>query len=405
MDNADLLGKPCPVGHLVAPNRFLAQPLEHNQATPSGCFSDPLLAFYKRLRDGGWGAVVLETTAISTKEKCRQHALVLEDTPENAGSWEAFFKDMKAQGNDGANEGRTLWIVEISAAVHKNVSAQRRSAYPSQPDAQGLQVLTTDEMESLLTDHVTATRLAYERGADGIDFKQCHGYFGATLLRPGNQRDDRFGGNHDNRTCFLKEYTRRARKEIGDKEFLFTTRINAWDGGQAGGIGTGGSPADGTSCMVRDATEVDATYKLLVDLGYSLINVSAGIPTPSGMVNPAVHIPHEFYIFQDLALHAREVIHGTGNAPVAIASTAWSALGPLAPIIGDRYVAKGIDFIGFGRWQLCEPFLPRKVLFEAKKSNRPVPEYLEDNANVCLACGKCGSGLTGPGPVSCPIYG
>ena len=44
-------------------------------------------------------------------------------------------------------------------------------------------------------DFVQAASIAEQTGADGIDFKQCHGYFCTEILRPANIRPDRFGGS------------------------------------------------------------------------------------------------------------------------------------------------------------------------------------------------------------------
>ena len=90
---------------------------------------------------------------------------------------------------------------------------------------------------------------------------------------------------------------------------------------------------------------------------------------------------------------------------MTIASKGWSALGLNAMTIGPSYIDQGIDFLGFGRWQLSEPFLP-KIVEEATVSD-PIG-YIKDNANVCLACSKCSQGLRDGEregvPVKCTVY-
>lgn len=385
---------PCTLGRSQVPNRFLAQPLEHNQARDDGTFSDPLLAYYRKLRDGNWGVVVMETTAIHPAERCREHALVLSPGKENLASWTSFFAEMHGVGNG------TRWIVEISAAGYKNLEGVARAAYPGQAEAPRAPAYNTAEIDALIDMYVQATRLAYEAGADGIDFKQCHGYFAGLLLRPANVREDEYGGSFENRTRFLTEYTSRARKAIGDRSFLFTTRVNAWDGSLPGGFGMAG--CEGITAQVRDPSEPERLYALLSDLGYDLVNVSAGIPGIAGMVNSGAGIPPQFYTFQDLALAARSALATTGHG-ARVASTCWSGLGPRAITLGSAYIARGMDFIGFGRWQLAEPSLPR-VTSAIVASGGDLEDDLGDRANVCLACGKCGGGLRGPGPVTCHVY-
>jgi 2,4-dienoyl-CoA reductase-like NADH-dependent reductase (Old Yellow Enzyme family) len=393
MNPMDSFKKECKINGRTARNRFLAQPCEHNYARADGSFSDPLLDFYRRMKTGNWGVVVVETTATSSREKCRERELVLTDEAKNEESWKKFFKEMKQKGNDQKAEGDTLWVLQITGAGHMNISGPPRALFNGQREFPNGPVLSTDEIDAQLDEYVHATRLAYERGADGIDFKQCHGYFAGVFLRPNNQREDNYGGSFENRTRFLEEYMRRAKKEIRDKNFLWTTRINGWDGGFPGGFGMAGPTVlDGTGtnpkAWIRDITEVERCYGLLDTLGFDLVNVSAGIRVPTGRLNPTSHLHPNFFILQDLALHAKKYFRER-KSRVVIASTGWSALGLHAFNIGSCYLDNGIDFIGFGRWQLCEPLLPKKVM---------------EAPNVDPLCSKCTTGLRDKGPVKCAMY-
>ncbi len=406
MNPLDSFKQECQIGGSTARNRFLAQPCEHNHARADGAFSTPLLDFYRRMKAGHWGVVVVETTATSAREKCRQHELVLTDEAVNEDSWTHFFQEMKRPETDQRRaEGDTLWILQITAAGHMNVAEPPRALFKGQRELPKGPVLSTDEIDAHVDEYVHATRLAYERGADGIDFKQCHGYFAGVLLRPNNQRLDDYGGCFENRTRFVEEYMRRAKKAVGDNTFLWTTRVNGWDGGYPGGFGMAGPTVlertgVNPNAWLRDITEVERFYGVLNTLGFDLVNVSAGITVPTGRMNPNIALHPNFFILQDLALHAKTCFRER-QSRVAVASTGWSALGPHAFTIGSSYLDHGIDLIGFGRWQLCEPLLPKKVL-EAPTVN-PV-EHIRGTANVCLACGKCSTGLRGEGPVQCAIY-
>jgi 2,4-dienoyl-CoA reductase-like NADH-dependent reductase (Old Yellow Enzyme family) len=50
------------------------------------------------MKVGNWGVVIVETTATSSGEKCREHELVLTDEAKNEESWKKFFKEMKKKG-------------------------------------------------------------------------------------------------------------------------------------------------------------------------------------------------------------------------------------------------------------------------------------------------------------------
>jgi 2,4-dienoyl-CoA reductase-like NADH-dependent reductase (Old Yellow Enzyme family) len=412
MNMLDAFIRECKISKKTAHNRFLAQPCEHNHANMDGGFSEPLFDFYRRIKAGNWGLVVMETTAISPWEKCRKNQLVLADNKTNEESWKKFFYEMKKKPSNRGE--RSLWIVQITAAVHQNISGPQKALFNGQLEFPQGPVLSTEEVDTLLDTYVNATRLTYERGADGIDFKQCHGYFAGLFLRPNNQREDHYGRSFDNRTRFLREYVTRSKKEIGDKEFLWTTRINSWDGGYPGSFGMAEpkvpkSKGINAQAWIRDVAEVEKFYGLLDTLGFDLVNVSAGsmervISIPAVRTVPPESLHPNFYILQDLALHAKNYFRERKSGMV-IASKGWSALGLNALTIGPGYIDLGIDFLGFGRWQLSEPFLP-KIVEEATVSD-PIG-YIKDNANICLACSRCSKGLRDGGregvPVKCAVY-
>jgi len=132
MNPIDSFKEACPIGGRRARNRFLAQPCEHNHARPDGSFSDPLFDFYRRMKVGQWGVVVVETTSTSSKEKCRERELVLTDDAENEESWKKFFHEMKQQEHDSRAEGDALWILQITGAGHMDVSGPPRVVFSGQ---------------------------------------------------------------------------------------------------------------------------------------------------------------------------------------------------------------------------------------------------------------------------------
>jgi 2,4-dienoyl-CoA reductase-like NADH-dependent reductase (Old Yellow Enzyme family) len=59
-----------------------------------------------------------------------------------------------------------------------------------------------DEEYQTIEQFVTAAKIAHDCGADGIDFKNCHGYLDSQILRPYNDRKWKYGGPWENRTRF-----------------------------------------------------------------------------------------------------------------------------------------------------------------------------------------------------------
>ena len=88
-------------------------------------------------------------------------------------------------------------------------------------------LLTEEEVDFILDRFVLGAKMAHDCGADGVDFKLCHGYFGSQLLRPFNDRKWKCGGSWANRTRFAYEGYERIAKEINDPNFIVGSKISA----------------------------------------------------------------------------------------------------------------------------------------------------------------------------------
>ena len=57
----------------------------------------------------------------------------------------------------------------------------------------GGELLSEEDIDKILDQFVLGAKIAHECGADGVDFKICHGYLGTQLLRPYNDRKWKYG--------------------------------------------------------------------------------------------------------------------------------------------------------------------------------------------------------------------
>jgi len=66
--------------------------------------------------------------------------------------------------------------------------------------------MTRDDMDQVVADFVAATRRAADAGFDILELHAAHGYLLSSFLSPlTNQRDDEYGGSHENRARFPLE--------------------------------------------------------------------------------------------------------------------------------------------------------------------------------------------------------
>jgi N-ethylmaleimide reductase len=76
--------------------------------------------------------------------------------------------------------------------------------------------LRTEEVRSVIKEHVTAAENAIRAGFDGVELHGANGYLIKQFLNPHtNRRTDEYGGNIENRSRFLLEVTEEIAKAIG----------------------------------------------------------------------------------------------------------------------------------------------------------------------------------------------
>ena len=120
---------------------------------------------------------------------------------------------------------------------------------------------------------VEAAKIAHDCGADGIDFKNCHGYLGSQLVRPYNDRKWKYGGSFENRTRLLVETVDRVRAELGDKGRV-VTRLGIYDAIPYP-YGWGVNKDEYTKA---DLTEPKMLIGTLKDRGVDLIDITVANP-------------------------------------------------------------------------------------------------------------------------------
>jgi 2,4-dienoyl-CoA reductase-like NADH-dependent reductase (Old Yellow Enzyme family) len=243
---------------------------------------------------------------------------------------------------------------------------------------------------------VDSARRAYEVGADGVDFKQAHGFIGDDFLHPANNRPDQYGGSWENRTRFFRETIARMREEIRDPGFLIGSRISPYEG-IPGGFGTSG-PDD----MIEDLSEPIAFAKLMEKEGIDFINVSAGFAS----ANLEILMPTSTYpegVFRHFTW-TRAIKDAVG---VPVIGSGYSRLkdGDDALHIPDKakrtfvYWAEKnlreghVDLVGVGRQAIADPEFARKLL-----------EGRLGEIRWCITCNECGALLGANQRVGCTIF-
>jgi len=383
-----MLSSPIPIGKKIAPNRIVNQPMECNDADPQGKPSELTFKRYRNLAEGGAGVIFIESLTFTYESRARKNQLKISE--ETARELEQLVREMR-----GINP-KSLILFQITHSGRYSGSdfSKAVSLYPTGDPS--IPILAEKEIEEISQKFVESTLIAKQVGADGIDFKHCHGYLCGEMLRPANQRADRFGGSFENRTRFFRETTEKIKKVIGKDDFILGLRFSIYEG-IPGGFGTPG-PEE----VEEDLSEPLRFAKMVEELGMDFINVSAGIPAiiPE-MVRPTKKYPEGVYRHFGWAKAVKQLVKipviGSGYSYLRDGKNDLKEPDPSKKSFlywAEKNLREGkVDLVGIGRQSLADPLFAKKIL----SGNL-------DQINYCTACGGCSLLLSSQKEVGCTVY-
>jgi len=358
-----LLAEPLPLlrterKNLTAPNRIVYQPMEGNDADPVGAPSPVTMARYMERASGAAGIDFVEALAVSPEARARGDQLILNPTTQRA-----FAVLVEEYRSVNATTPLLFQLTHSGRFASEPVTP-----YPLSD--QEARLLTDADLARIQDDLVAANRIAYQCGADGIDFKHCHGYlFGALLGKANRARANwRFGGETlDERARFFVETLERMMAEVPSDRFLYTVRLSAFEG-IPGGFGS--KDAESTE-EDETYTELRAFVRLAEEAGVQLLNQSSGVPerTPL-LVRQTNENPLGFFEHQQRAA----VITESVGVPVVGSGYSYLKAGnnklpeperarKNLVYLGAKALREGVcDLIGIGRQSLSDPGFARKLL-------------------------------------------
>jgi 2,4-dienoyl-CoA reductase-like NADH-dependent reductase (Old Yellow Enzyme family) len=211
--------------------------------------------------------------------------------------------------------------------------------------------LTIPQIEQIVEDHAVATRRAVQAGFQLLEVHAAHGYLANAFLTPAtNTRNDRYGGNFENRLRFLLEIVVVMRAELGPRRLL-SIRLNG-DDLLPGGLG------------VDDYCKV---ARALADSGVDIIHVSAGTYRVMERRIPPMYLQDESF-----AKYAGAIRKASG-LPVIASGTIHDMNE------ANRLVSAGeADLVALARPLFADPDLPNKVI-----------DGEIDNVLPCIRCNTC----------------
>lgn len=325
-------------------------PMATNYASPDGQVTDTLIRYYSERSAGGVGLVIVEFAYVDPSGKCNPTQLGIYDDKLIPGL-SRLADAIRFGGSKAAIQIHHAGRQTTSRVVGSQPVAPSRvpTAYSPMPiDIEMPRKLNLGEISALVQSFAEAARRAKDAGFDAVELHAAHGYLLNQFVSPySNKRSDKYGGNINGRTRFIREVVESIRSKCG-RDLAIIVRLSANEFVE-GGIRT------------EDAVEIS---RKLEEYGIDAIHVSAGIyETFEKIVQP-------MYYDRGFLVPYAEAIKRRTTVPII-------AVGR----INDPYLAEKIleekkaDMIAMGRALIADPELPNKL-------QRGSPE----DVRRCIAC-------------------
>jgi len=347
------------INGMVLSNRFVRSATWEGMAASDGAVTPKLIATMAALARGGVGLIV------------SSHAYVRPEGQAGPGQL-GIYKDELIPG-----------LREMTAAVHDSgckMVMQLAHAGKFAPEIltgqaplvvsdyeEGetpLREITNQDIQELVTSFADAARRAKIAGFDGVQIHSAHGYLLSQFLSPAfNRRQDKYGGDINNRSRIHMEVYRAIREVVG-QDYPVLIKLNCRDFVESG-------------LSLEDSLQVG---RMLADAGLDAIELSGGLLTGGKLSpsRPGIKSEEEEAYFREEARYFKNAI----GIPLILVG------GMRSFQVAQRLVDDGVaDYISMSRPFIREPDLINRW----KSGDHCRAECKSDNR--CFRTGMSGNGI------------
>jgi 2,4-dienoyl-CoA reductase-like NADH-dependent reductase (Old Yellow Enzyme family) len=179
-------------------NRFMLAPLTNTQSHADGALSDVEYNWLTLRAKGGFGLTMT----------CAAHVQAVgQGFPGQLGAFDDKHLEGLARLATGIKAHGSVSSLQIHHAGNRSPKELVGTPVcPSNDTKTGARALTLAEVEALREAYIAAAVRAEKAGFDGVEIHGAHGYILAQFLSAEiNHRDDRYGGNLENRARIIME--------------------------------------------------------------------------------------------------------------------------------------------------------------------------------------------------------
>lgn len=203
------LFSPCELGPLSLKNRVVFLPFFTSYADEKGMVTDTQIRHYKRMAASDVGLVVVEAAAL--RHTAGPHGIHAFSSEHLHG----LEQIVEAIHSEGAKAVLQIFHPGRFSFAPGGMAPSSLPAF-GKPEL-APRAMTKEDMEQVSHDFAESAEIAKKAGFDGVELHGGTGYLLASFLSPRtNLREDKYGGNTENRVRFPLEVGAAARATVGD---------------------------------------------------------------------------------------------------------------------------------------------------------------------------------------------
>lgn len=256
-----MLFHPTAIGSMKLRNRFVRSATFDGMADKGGRVSADQIELYTRLAGGGVGLIVTGMASVHPSGQISGYQNTVYDDDCIAGL-QRLTAAVHRQGARIALQLAHAGREAFKYLAHKHSTALAPSVISDDPYSEAVyRAMTDEEIEDIVRAFGDGAWRAREAGFDAVQVHGAHAYVVSQFLSPfSNRRNDRWGGNLENRARFLAVVYRQIRSRVGP-DFPVMIKLGVEDG-----FSHGLEFADGCRVAVKCA-----------DWGFDALEISQGL--------------------------------------------------------------------------------------------------------------------------------
>ena len=324
------------------PNRFCKAAMSEQLGDASHNPTPGLEEVYRRWAEGGVGLNISGNIMIDRSALGEPRNVVLDESSDLSAfkRWTAVASAKGGQfwaqlNHPGKQTPKFLSKEPVApSAIALGAGLEKTFATP--------RALTEQEIISVIDRFALSAKLAKEVGFTGVQIHGAHGYLVSQFLSPRhNQRQDRWGGNAENRMRFVMAIYEAIRTEVGN-QFPVGIKLNSAD-------------------FMKDGFSEEESMQVveaLSEAGIDLIEISGGTyEVPSMIGNSKQPVKESTKKREAYFIGYAEAIRRKVSTPLIVTGGFRSA-----KAMQEALSSGATDMIGLARTMALDPALPNKVM-------------------------------------------